>query len=116
MKISRPLLIEMALKNISEAKTMTSYERIMQLAREGNALALGLLKLCYEYVIEHGNESFAGRWVLGGMPVINLRTLAARGLLVKVGSARGKHRAYYQMTDPTGTGEALHVLGILKRG
>jgi DNA-binding XRE family transcriptional regulator len=112
MKIARPQ-VEIALRNIVEDKGMSGFQKTMQLAREGNALALGLLKLCYEYVLKNGNEDFAGKWVLGGIPVINLRTLAARGLLLKVGSSRGGHRAYYQMADPSGTGRALRTLGIV---
>jgi hypothetical protein len=33
---------------------MSGYDRTMQLAREGNGLALGLLKECYEWLLEQG--------------------------------------------------------------
>jgi hypothetical protein len=91
---------------------MSGYDRTMQLARERDSLALGLLKQCYDWVLQHGCEqSFAARWVLGGIPVLNLRTLKARGILKRVGLSRGGHRAYYVMVDPDGVGRALHVLG-----
>ena len=92
---------------------MSTYDRTMQLAREGNALALGILKQCYDWVLKQGRDQmFAARWVLGGIPVVNLRTLSARGLLRKVGSSRGGHRAYYVMVDPDDVGRALHTLGL----
>ena len=90
---------------------MFGYDRTMQLAREGNSLALGLLKQCYDWVLKEGRDQvFAARWVFGGIPVLNLRTLSARGILKKVGLSRGGHRAYYIMVDPDGVGRALHVL------
>lgn len=90
---------------------MSGYDRTIQLARERNSLALGLLKQCYDWVLKHGHEQvFAGRWVLGGIPVLNLRTLKAKGILKRVGLSRGGHRAYYIMVDPDGVGRALHVL------
>ncbi len=93
---------------------MSSYDRTMQLAREGNGLALAILKACYEWVLKHGrNQDFAGRWVLGGVPVLNLRTLSAKGILEKVGSSRGGHRAYYRMPDPDGVGQALRTLRLV---
>ena len=92
---------------------MSTYDRIVHLAREGNALALGILKQCYDWVLKHGRDQmFAARWVLGGIPVLNLRTLSARGILEKVGSARGGHRAYYRMVDPDDVGRALCTLGL----
>ena len=55
---------------------MSTYDQTMQLAREGNALALGILKQCYDWVLKQGRDQmFAARWVLGGIPVVNLRTL-----------------------------------------
>lgn len=93
---------------------MSTYDRIMQLAREGNTLALAVLKACYEWVLTNGRDHhFAARWVLGGLPVINLRTLSARGLLEKIRSTRGGHRAYYHMVDPDGVGEALRTLRLI---
>lgn len=66
-----------------------------------------------KWVVEKGRDvDFAARWVLGGIPVINLRTLSARRLLLKVGSSRGGHRAYYRMPEPDGVGRALRALGI----
>jgi transcriptional regulator with XRE-family HTH domain len=113
MSIAQPQLLEAALHNLKELESMSSYDRTMQLAREGNALALGLLKECYQWVLKYGrNQDFAARWVLGGIPVVNLRTLSARGILEKVGSARGGHRAYYRMTDPDSVGRALRMLGL----
>ena len=92
---------------------MSTYDRTMQLAREGNALALGILKQCYDWVLKQGRDQmFAARWVLGGIPVVNLRTLSARGILKKVGSSRGGHRAYYVMVDWDDVGRALHALGL----
>lgn len=92
---------------------MSTYDRTMQLAREGNALALGILKQCYDWVLKQGRDQmFAARWVLGGIPVVNLRTLSARGILKKVGSSRGGNRAYYIMVDPDDVGRALHTLGL----
>ena len=91
---------------------MSGYDRAMQLARERDNLALGVLKQCYDWVLQHGREqSFTARWVLGGIPVLNLRTLKAKGILKRVGLSRGGHRAYYVMVDPDGVGRALHVLG-----
>jgi hypothetical protein len=114
MNIAQPGLVEAALSNLKEMDSMSSYERTMQLAREGNALALGLLKACYEWVLKEGrDQQFAAKWVLGGIPVVNLRTLSARGILEKVGSSRGGHRAYYLMTDPDSVGRALRTLGLL---
>jgi len=93
---------------------MSAYDRTMQLAREGNALALGILKQCYDWVLEQGRDQmFAARWVLGGIPVVNLRTLSARGILKKVGTSRGGHRAYYLMPDPDGVGQALRTLRLV---
>ena len=92
---------------------MSTYDRTMQLAREKNALALGILKQCYDWVLKQGRDQvFAARWVLGGIPVVNLRTLSARGILKKVGTSRGGHRAYYIMVDPDDVGRALHTLGL----
>jgi hypothetical protein len=93
---------------------MSTYDRTMQLAREQNALAFGILKQCYDRVLKQGRDQmFAARWVLGGIPVLNLRTLSARGILKKVGSSRGGHRAYYIMVDPDDVGRALHTLGLV---
>jgi hypothetical protein len=93
---------------------MSACDRTMQLAREGNALALGILKQCYNWVLKQGRDQmFAARWVLGGIPVINLRTLRVRGILEKVGSSRGGHRAYYHMVDPDGVGQALRTLRLI---
>jgi hypothetical protein len=93
---------------------MSAYDRTMQLAREGNALALGILKQCYNWVLKQGRDQmFAARWVLGGIPVINLRTLRVRGILEKVGSSRGGHRVYYHMVDPDGVGQALRTLRLI---
>jgi hypothetical protein len=92
---------------------MSTYDQTMQLAREKNALALGILKQCYDWVLKQGRDQvFAARWVLGGLPVVNLRTLSARGILKKVGTSRGGHRAYYIMVDPDDVGRALHTLGL----
>ncbi len=92
---------------------MSGYDRTMLLGRERNTLALGLLKECYDWVLKHGAEQvFAARWVLGGIPVINLRTLSARGILKRVGLSQGGHRAYYLMVDPDGVGRALRALGL----
>ena len=113
MNIARPQ-VETALRNLKEIKSMTAYDRTMQLATEGNALALGLLKACYQWVLKQGrDQDFAAQWVLGGMPVVNLRTLSARGILQKTGSARRGHRAYYRMVDPDGVGQALHTLRLV---
>src|SRR6266478_6187351 len=77
-------------------------------------LALALLRACCQWVLKQGlDQDFAARWVLGGLPVVNLRTLSARGILEKVGSARGGDRAYYRMTDPDGVGRALRTLWIV---
>jgi transcriptional regulator with XRE-family HTH domain len=57
MNIARPQLIEAALHNLKEIESMSSYDRTMQLAREGNALALGLLKQCYQWVLKTGTRS-----------------------------------------------------------
>jgi len=92
---------------------MSTYDRTIQLAREGNALALGILKQCYDWVLKQDRDQvFAARWVLGGIPVVNLRTLSARGILKKVGSSRGGHRVYYIMVDPDEVGRAFHALGL----
>ncbi len=113
MNIARPQ-IEATIKNLKEIKSMSAYDRTMQLATEGNALALGLLKSCYEWVLKQGtDQSFAGTWVTGGIPVVNLRTLSARGILEKVGSSRRGHRAYYRVVDPDGVGQALRTLRLV---
>ena len=113
MRIALPQ-VEAAIRDLKEIESMSSYDRTMQLAREGNGLALALLKACYQWVLKQGRDhDFAARWVLGGIPVVNLRTLSARGILEKVGSARGGHRAYYRMTDPDGVGQALRTLGVV---
>jgi hypothetical protein len=93
---------------------MSGYDRTLQLAREGNGFALALLNACYQWVLKQGpDHDFAARWVLGGIPAVNLRTLSAGGILEKVGSARGGDRAYYRMTDPDGVGRALRTLGVV---
>jgi hypothetical protein len=92
---------------------VSTYDRTIQLARERNTLALGILKKCYDWVLKQGrDQAFPARWVLGGIPVVNLRTLSARGILKKVGSSRGGDRAYYIMVDPDEVGRALHTLGL----
>ena len=92
---------------------MSTYDSTIQLAQEGNGLALSLLKQCYDWVRERGRDQiFAARWVLGGIPVINLRTLSARDILEKVASSRRGHRAYYRMIDPDAVGAALRALGL----
>jgi hypothetical protein len=61
----------------------------MQFAREGNALAIGILKQCHDRDLKHGSgQMFAARWVLGGIPAVSLTTLCARGILEKVSSSR----------------------------
>lgn len=114
MKIARPQILKIAFANLKgESEMPSSYDRTMQLAREGKALALAVLKECYGYVLKNGLDVvFATRWVLGGMPVVNLNTLSARGLVVKVNSSR--RGAYYQMPDPEGVGQALRTLGIVQ--
>jgi len=92
----------------------SGYDRTIELAREGNAPALNLLSECYRWVLQHGPEKdFAARWVLRKISVVNLRPLSARGLLVKVGSSRRGHRAYYRMVDPCGVGQALEEINML---
>jgi hypothetical protein len=92
---------------------MSSYDRIMQLAREGNALEISCLKQCYDWILKHGGDQmFAARWVLGGIPAVSLKTLRVSGILEKVGSSRGGHRAYYRMVDPDDVGRAFRLLGI----
>jgi transcriptional regulator with XRE-family HTH domain len=114
MNIAQPQLVGAALHNLKEIESMSSYDRTMQLAREGNALALGLLNQCYQWVLKQGRDhDFAARWILGGIPVVNLRTLSARGILEKVGSSRGGDRAYYRMVDPDGVGQALRTLRLV---
>ena len=93
---------------------LSAYNRTMQLATEGNALALGLLKACYEWVLKQGrDQSFAGTWVTEGIPVVNLRTLSARGILEKVASTRRGRRADYRLIDPDGVGQALRTLRLV---
>jgi hypothetical protein len=92
---------------------MSGYDLTTILAREGNQLWLRILKLCHDWVLKNGpGKMFAAAWVLGGIPVLNLKTLSARGLLKKVGVSRGGHRAYYLMIDPDGVGRALRELGL----
>jgi len=92
---------------------MSGYDRTMQLARERNILALGILKQCYEWILKQGlDQMFTAHWVLGGITAVNLKTLRARGILEKVGISRGGHRVYYVMVDPDGVGRALHALGL----
>lgn len=73
-----------------------------------------------ERVEPHGGQ-FAGAWVLqewirDARPEVpwkpGLRTLAAHGLIERVGaSTRGGRRAYYRMPDRAGVDEALTELG-----
>jgi transcriptional regulator with XRE-family HTH domain len=91
MNIAQPQLVEAALHNLKEIESMSSYDRTMQLAREGNALALGLLKQCYEWVLKQGRDhDFAARWILGGIPVVNLRTLSALGAYLRRSAPRAE--------------------------
>ncbi|MGC2303799.1 hypothetical protein [Candidatus Binatus sp.] len=93
---------------------MMGYDRTIKLAHEQNTLALECLKRCYVWVAENGRDAtFAGRWILGGVPVLNLSTLRARGILERVGSSRGGHRAYYRIVDPDGVGRALVAIGLI---
>lgn len=93
---------------------MSGYDCTMKLAREHRTLAIALLKECYQWVVKQGSDqSFAARWVLGGIPVVNLRTLSAEGILEKVGSSRRGHRAYYRMVDADGVGNALREIQVL---
>ena len=111
MKIARPHVLKSAMKNLVEVEKMSAYDRTMQLAREGNALALALLNACYQFVRENGNDPiFTASWVLGGFPVINFRTLSARGLIVKVNKSR--RAVYYKMPETEDIGRALRALGI----
>jgi DNA-binding XRE family transcriptional regulator len=112
MKIARPELLEMSMKNLAEVGKVSSYDRTMQLAREGNGVALFVLNSCYQYVRAQGNSDviFRTKYVLKGIPVINLNTLTARGLVEKVSSARGG--AWYRMPDLEEIGKALSTLGI----
>jgi hypothetical protein len=112
MKIARPELLEMSMKNLAEVGKVSSYDRTMQLAREGNGIALFVLNSCYQYVRAQGNSEviFRTKYVLNGIPVINLNTLTARGLVEKVSSAR--RGAWYRMNDLEGVGKALSTLGI----
>jgi DNA-binding XRE family transcriptional regulator len=112
MKIARPELLEMSMKNLAEVGKVSSYDRTMQLAREGNGLALILLNSCCQYIRTHGNSDliFRAKDVLGGLPVINLRTLTVRGLLEKVWASR--RAVSYRMPDLEGVGKALRTLGI----
>lgn len=65
-------------------------------------------------MLKHGSDQdFAARWVLGGIPAVNLRTLSAKGILLKVGSARQGHRVYYRMLDMEGVAKALREIGLL---
>ena len=58
---------------------MSIDDRITELATEGNQLALALLKNAMSTCSSEGStKTFAAHWVLGGIPVINLKTLRAR--------------------------------------
>jgi hypothetical protein len=58
---------------------------------------------------------FAARCVLGGIPVLNLRTLQSGGILEKVGPSHGGNRAYHRMIDWM-MWAAPFALGFLNRG
>jgi hypothetical protein len=53
MRIALPQ-VEAAIRDLKEIESMSSYDRTMQLAREGNGLALALLKACYQWVLKQG--------------------------------------------------------------
>src|SRR5208283_5544665 len=61
MKIARPELLEMSMNNLAEVGKVSSYDRTMQLAREGNGLALVVLNSCYQYVRAQGNSDLIFR-------------------------------------------------------
>ncbi len=97
-----------------KTENSSSYTKTIQLGREGRNLALALLKECYLWVVKNGaDKDFAARRVLGGIPVLNLKTLSANSILAKVGSSRRGHRAYYRMVDPAGVQKALREMRFL---
>lgn len=105
---------------------MSGYEATLQLAEKqphydispphGNGQGdwLEVVRACLETYdgLDEGGE-FAGSWVNrnvdGWFP--GLSTLAKHGILEKGGSARGRNRRYYTITDPEGVIAALTELG-----
>lgn len=99
--------------NANNVQHVSGYDLTIELNQEGNRLALYLLKQCHDWVVTHGpDRTFTASWVLGGISALNLRALSSRGILEKVGSSRGGHRAYYRMVDPEGVAEALRAIGL----
>ena len=88
------------------------YTAVKELAREKPEW-LPVVRACYELADE--TEEFAGAWVVSqlGRWVPSLRILASRGILEKVGTARGGRRAYYRMLDRSAVRRALGELGEL---
>jgi hypothetical protein len=102
--------------SLKDASDLTQRRRLgLRIAKlELSNVVIGILKQCYDWVLKEGRDQiFAARWVLGGIPVVNLRTLSARGILTNVGTSRGGHRAYYLMPDPDGVGQALSALRLV---
>jgi transcriptional regulator with XRE-family HTH domain len=110
MRIAEPQIVETALKHEKE-RNMSAYERTVQLGRERKVLALALLKCCVDYLLKFGRDSeFHAKAVLGGMPVINMRSLTAMGLIEKVSASR--RHVYYRMPDSEGVERALRELNV----
>ena len=110
MRIGQPEIVETALKHGKELY-MSAYDRTIQLGRECNVIALALLKCCVDYLLKFGRDAeFHATAVFGGMPVINMRSLAAMGLIEKVSASR--RHVYYRMPDFEEIERALQVLNV----
>ena len=86
---------------------LSSYEAVMKLTRDRSEW-LPIVKPCHDMAGER--QEFAGGWVykrLGRRWFPSLRPLALRGILEKVDTSRGGHRAYYRILDREGVGRAL---------
>jgi transcriptional regulator with XRE-family HTH domain len=110
MRIGQPEIVETALKHRKEPN-MSAYDRTIRLGRERNVIALALLKCCVDYLLKFGRDAeFHATAVLGGMPVINMRSLTAMGLIEKVSASR--RHVYYRMPDFEGIERALRDLNV----
>lgn len=95
---------------------MSGYEAVKRIAREKPEW-LPYIRACYDFATDQARgdlpgDHFAGRWIgwrAGAGAVAG--TTGPAGVLRKVDSARGGHRAYYVMPDREGVRRALLELG-----
>ncbi len=87
---------------------LSAYDAVKNLSSE-HPEWLPAVVACYNRTGE-----FAGKWILRqiGWQPNSLRPLASRGILERVDTSRGGHRAYYRMVDWEGVGRALQEEGM----